>query len=279
MDEKLKVLTDRYEKARQSYFKIEKRREHQENFPQASELHPAELRDKYDELSEIAISQLDGTVEKLWEHAVTKLKNKNAFNQRIATETEDDLKRETFVVAVDINDLKTANDHTKSHTVGDAYLFTFGEAINASIRPTDEAYHTGGDEFVFIIRSPDIKTVDEIMQRTLENFKTMWAEKQPALSQEIGIPLYIEASFAYGMASIAEKEIGRELRDAPLKDKIQKLMDIADKRQYQHKVQIKSSPAYLAYKKKQSEIHGTQYKLSTRQSETGGTIHSYTKEQ
>jgi len=61
------------------------------------------------------------------------------------------------VIFVDLEGFKSVNDEHDS-TVGDKLLCAVGENLEEHIRPTDHAFHLGGDEFIIVINKIDTTT-------------------------------------------------------------------------------------------------------------------------
>jgi len=75
--------------------------------------------------------------------ALTNVGSRRAYETRSVVEGQS-------YIAIDVNDFKTIND-THGHPVGDEVL----AAIAALIRDeTDQAYRTGGDEFIVVVDGP-----------------------------------------------------------------------------------------------------------------------------
>ncbi len=71
---------------------------------------------------------------------------------------------------IDLDKLKKVND-TYGHKAGDKLLITLVETLRSNLRSTDYVIRYGGDEFLVILKSCNIKKGNEIMERALEKFK------------------------------------------------------------------------------------------------------------
>lgn len=99
--------------------------------------------------------------------ALTGLRRRDSFEAAIKEKTPG-----TFsVLFVDMDNLKTANDMAKSHSLGDRALKTISNELTLAIRDrngdgTDEAFRWGGDEFVLILdKVTDVQTLTSIANR------------------------------------------------------------------------------------------------------------------
>jgi diguanylate cyclase (GGDEF)-like protein len=113
------------------------------------------------------------------------------------------------VVAVcDLDGFKEINDRY-GHLVGDEILRNVGHLLRASIRPEDEAYRWGGDEFVILITNQRLPVAErrmEALQGRLGEFRVRGHGRLPV-------------SFSWGAAEVG----GTRLREA---------LDEADRRMY-----------------------------------------------
>lgn len=99
--------------------------------------------------------------------ALTGLRQRASFEEAIKEKAPG-----TFsVLFVDMDNLKTANDKAKSHSLGDRALKTIANELTLAIRDrngdgTDEAFRWGGDEFVLILdKVTDPETLERIASR------------------------------------------------------------------------------------------------------------------
>ena len=91
---------------------------------------------------------------------LTKLFNRNSFEEDVETLKCSDNVSELIAVTVDINRLKEVND-TIGHAAGDELIKGTAEVLNATFGKYGSCYRTGGDEFIVLIQDKDIST-DEI---------------------------------------------------------------------------------------------------------------------
>ena len=100
---------------------------------------------------------------------LTGLLNQSALSRRMeGTEPLDGV-----VAVCDMDDFKEINDRY-GHLVGDEILRNIGHLLRASIRPEDEAFRWGGDEFVILFQNQDQAVARARMgeiQRRLRGFR------------------------------------------------------------------------------------------------------------
>jgi diguanylate cyclase (GGDEF)-like protein len=127
--------------------------------------------------------------------SLTGLLNHAALARRL----EEPLSFEGVVAVCDMDGFKDLNDRY-GHLVGDEILRNVGHLLRTSIRPEDEAFRWGGDEFVILfhnqISGVARRRMTEIQDR-LRGFRVRGAGVLPM-------------SFSWGAADVA----GRPLRDA-----------------------------------------------------------------
>jgi diguanylate cyclase (GGDEF)-like protein len=138
---------------------------------------------------------------------LTGLLNQSALSKRI-----DDPAGFKGVVAVcDMDDFKEINDRY-GHLVGDEILRSVGHLLRTSIRPEDEAFRWGGDEFVVLFSNGDAEVVSTRMREIAQRLQAFRIRGHGVL------PI----TFSWG-ASAADS---RPLREA---------VDEADRRMYEFK--------------------------------------------
>ncbi|HLH17801.1 MAG TPA: GGDEF domain-containing protein [Bryobacteraceae bacterium] len=116
------------------------------------------------------------------------------------------------VVAVcDMNNFKEINDRY-GHLVGDEILRNIGSLLQSSIRPTDEAFRWGGDEFVILFHNQDA----EVVRRRMGEIEARLRDFQV---RGYGV---LPISFSWGTADAQ----GRPMREA---------LDEADRSMYSRK--------------------------------------------
>ncbi len=122
------------------------------------------------------------------------------FNQRkLSQDLEDAIilhekQHETFsIMFIDIDHFKSVNDNY-GHVIGSKLLQDIGEVLSLILRASDHIYRYGGDEFVVIMPTVDIKTVHEIANRVLIKIKNKEFDigngEKYKLSVSVGIAEY-----------------------------------------------------------------------------------------
>ena len=83
---------------------------------------------------------------------ITGLGNHRAFQEAFERQVDAARTRQASVglVLIDLDDFQAVNDGG-GHAAGDEALAAFGRLIQATLRPTDRAFRTGGDEFALLL--------------------------------------------------------------------------------------------------------------------------------
>ena len=89
--------------------------------------------------------------------SLTRLYNRRAFDDRLATIYDNQRGRTSALVICDIDHFKRIND-TYGHPVGDKILATVGNIIKGTVRKDAFVARTGGEEFAIIL---DLTTADD----------------------------------------------------------------------------------------------------------------------
>jgi diguanylate cyclase (GGDEF)-like protein len=90
------------------------------------------------------------------------------------------------VIIIDLNNLKTTNDHY-GHQVGDQLIRRTGEVLKASLDEGYIAARIGGDEFILILPDTNFQTANALMER-VESLVVMNNKyyREPELSLSLG---------------------------------------------------------------------------------------------
>jgi len=129
-----------------------------------------------------------------------------------------------LIICLDINELKDIND-TYGHTAGDNALKTLAIRLEDSIKREDTVFRVGGDEFVILLPITDDNPnlIQSIFERVKKNMNSGLSFKV----DDKNIPFSIS--------------MGSEVLNKGSDMTAQKILDIADKKMYQHKESFKKS--------------------------------------
>ena len=99
---------------------------------------------------------------------ITGLGNHRAFQETFERVIEVARTRQASVglVLIDLDDFRAVND-AGGHAAGDAALAEFGRLIQGTLRPTDRAFRTGGDEFALLLPNATGEAAAAIARRLL----------------------------------------------------------------------------------------------------------------
>lgn len=93
---------------------------------------------------------------------------------------------EACLLNIDIDDFKRVND-LHGHSKGDEVLVLVANAILDSIRESDVACRSGGEEFEVFLASSNISNAVMIAERLLENLKQITPKGLPTITASIGV--------------------------------------------------------------------------------------------
>lgn len=172
------------------------------------------------DLAKLAEQELQSTIT-LTTDPLTQITNRHGF-MLLAEKALRHCRTENLSVALaffDLNNFKTLND-TFGHCAGDDALKQFAAMLSSSFRNSDVIARIGGDEFVVLISDVSEEQTTQLVERlqhTLSNF-----------NQDNTLQYDIE--FSVGIALVeASNDVNLEV-----------LIESADQRMYQHKLQCKS---------------------------------------
>ncbi len=121
---------------------------------------------------------------------LTSLLNRRAFGdfaQRMVRRSG--LRDPMALLVLDLDHFKQVNDQ-HGHEVGDRMLKAFAEASEDSVRPTDQLFRMGGEEFCFVLSSTSLDeaiAVAERIRRAFEGVAVETASGPAATTVSIGI--------------------------------------------------------------------------------------------
>jgi diguanylate cyclase (GGDEF)-like protein len=108
------------------------------------------------------------TIEMAVTDQLTGLSNRRRFDQDLDVECTATTRDTTplALLIIDMDDFKSYND-TFGHQAGDRALQRLAQVLTRNLRPTDDAYRYGGEEFAIILR----RTTQEAAQRLAERLR------------------------------------------------------------------------------------------------------------
>ena len=135
---------------------------------------------------------------------LTQLPNRRAFMRELERAVADAIEaREPLsLVILDLDDLKTLNDR-HGHANGDDCLVRIGRLLKTELRPGDQAFRIGGDEFAVLLTGADEESANGVAKRFAEALERSGRSSM----------LRVEASFG-----IAERRGGIETPDELLRE-------------------------------------------------------------
>ncbi len=135
---------------------------------------------------------------------LTKLSNRRALSTSLPyfLETATTKKKGLVVLAVDLDGFKQIND-AYGHQIGDLLLVKVATRMKDFLRPADIAFRTGGDEFVIVLNSLDVRTSttigEAISQRLIEKLSEPYIIND--LDLRIGISIGLAAYPQHGAST------------------------------------------------------------------------------
>jgi len=135
---------------------------------------------------------------------LTQLPNRRAFMRELesAVSEANEAREPLSLVILDLDDLKTLNDR-HGHANGDDCLVRIGLLLKTELRPGDQAFRIGGDEFAMLLTGADEEAAKGVAKRFSEALERSGRSSM----------LRVEASFG-----IAERGGGVETPDELLRE-------------------------------------------------------------
>ncbi|MBV1909630.1 MAG: EAL domain-containing protein [Kangiellaceae bacterium] len=138
--------------------------------------------------------------------ALTNLFNRNSFDKKLYSVTEDAQKNNSVhsLLYLDLDQFKIVND-TCGHVAGDELLKQIADLLEIHIRDNDILARLGGDEFGIILTSCPASIalrIAESIRQSIQDYRFGWEEKSFAIGVSIGI---VEIS---AMSENVEKILG-----------------------------------------------------------------------
>jgi len=127
---------------------------------------------------------------------LTQLPNRRAFMRELQRTVAEAAEADTplALVVLDLDGLKEVNDR-HGHGTGDDCLVRVGRLLHTELRPRDQAFRIGGDEFAILLPNTTGPGAEEVTGRLVD-----WLERSSRSSI-----LRVEASFGIAVRSSAEE--------------------------------------------------------------------------
>jgi diguanylate cyclase (GGDEF)-like protein len=156
---------------------------------------------------EIALRELSETNRELQEKntidALTGIRNRSYFNKKYQAEVRKSRRERTqlSVVMIDIDHFKSVNDQY-GHLIGDECIKAVARTFkNALKRPSDNVCRYGGEEFVLILPSTDLKGALILVEQLRVKI-----EKTNIHTDDVTINITISAGIGTAIADITQPE-------------------------------------------------------------------------
>ncbi|MDC7221099.1 MAG: sensor domain-containing diguanylate cyclase [Spirochaetales bacterium] len=125
---------------------------------------------------------------------LTNLLNRRAIydrlNEEIARSTR--FEKEFCLIIADLDNFKKIND-TLGHQAGDRVLTELAKLLKKEIRANDALGRWGGEEFLILLESTDLKTsvpIGEKLRRAVENYPFRWETEEIKVTLTMGVTQY-----------------------------------------------------------------------------------------
>ena len=118
--------------------------------------------------------------------ALTGLRNRGSFDDRLAALMGDPGVRPLVLVMLDLDGFKHYND-VHGHPAGDALLQAAGRAITASVRDGDLCFRYGGDEFALLLPGTDEESARQIAERVRLAIASVGTRGASVVTASIGL--------------------------------------------------------------------------------------------
>ncbi len=149
---------------------------------------------------------------------LTKLKNRKAINEQLKAETKEVKRYHKLLsmILIDIDDFKKFND-LYGHQFGDEVLVGVASVLANTVRETDFLGRWGGEEFIVICPSTDVKQAEELAQRIVKALSAKALNKDQFVTCSFGVSQFesgetIDRWFERtDLALYKAKELGKNL--------------------------------------------------------------------
>ncbi len=119
---------------------------------------------------------------------LTQISNRTAFDESISKQLSSFRRHQAHfsLMIIDIDYFKKVND-TYGHIAGDKVLKSVAQAINSTIRQSDEAFRYGGEEFVVILSNTKRAGANFIAERMRRQIEKLSVGINPSISVTVSI--------------------------------------------------------------------------------------------
>jgi len=117
------------------------------------------------------------------------------------------------VVKIDINDFKMTND-IYGHEAGDTVLEELGKILKQSVRSDDKACRDGGDEFLLLIDSAEMVSIERIIERIEHSLAIINGHRSFPIYVTIGYCLYTSNLTFEQRVKIADEQMYKQKWDS-----------------------------------------------------------------
>ncbi|WP_394200393.1 GGDEF domain-containing protein [Shewanella waksmanii] len=119
--------------------------------------------------------------------SLTQLGNRHYYNESIrkAIAVAERNQQALSMIVLDLDNFKMLNDRY-GHLIGDQVLTAFGQILTNSIRATDQAFRTGGDEFVIIVQG-DAQAASVLCDRILAAISSSIQLEKYSVKSSLGL--------------------------------------------------------------------------------------------
>ncbi len=134
----------------------------------------------------------DETQKKAYVDGLTKVYNRNKFDEALSEELED-VKADggSFSMAIiDIDKFKDFND-TYGHLIGDEVLITMADAVNKNVRETDVFARWGGEEFVILFKNTSIRRAEVVSNKLRDKIQNNVHPVAGGITASFGLTQYL----------------------------------------------------------------------------------------
>ncbi len=145
--------------------------------------------------------------------ALTSLHGRRAFEDRL----EHDLalarrnRSAITLVCLDLDGFKGVND-TRGHAEGDRVLCAIGRVLKASIRTTDTASRTGGDEFALVLPATDADGAQRFIVKLASELDALMRAGGWPVGCSMGVVTSLDAAFSPQAAIAAADKLMYEVK-------------------------------------------------------------------